>query len=113
MSDSSLLALSPLDGRYAGKVAALRPLWSEAGFLRHRVRVEVEWLITLSDAGLPELPPFDETRRDALRAIVSDFSDVDARAIKVHEARTNHDVKAVEYYLKDKVATIPGLQGAL
>ena len=108
-----LNALSPLDGRYAGKVAALRPLWSEAGFLRHRVRVEVEWLITLSDAGLPELPPFDEARRDALRAIVSEFSDADARAIKVHEARTNHDVKAVEYYLKDKVAAIPGLQGAL
>ena len=107
-----LNALSPLDGRYARKVAALRPLWSEAGFLRHRVRVEVEWLITLSDAGLPELPPIAEPTREALRAIVTDFGDADAQAIKAHEARTNHDVKAVEYYLKDKVAQIPGLAQA-
>lgn len=107
-----LNALSPLDGRYAAKVAALRPLWSEAGFLRHRVRVEVEWLITLSDAGLAELPAFDEATRARLRAIVTDFGDDDARAIKAHEARTNHDVKAVEYYLKDKVGALPGLQAA-
>ncbi len=79
-----LNALSPLDGRYAHKVGALRPLWSEAGLLRHRVRVEVEWLITLSDAAMPELPPFDEGTREALRAVASGFSDADARAIKAH-----------------------------
>ncbi|MET0507331.1 MAG: adenylosuccinate lyase [Burkholderiaceae bacterium] len=108
-----LNALSPLDGRYAHKVGALRPLWSEAGLLRHRVRVEVEWLITLSDAAMPELPPFDEGTREALRAVASGFSDADARAIKAHEARTNHDVKAVEYFLKDKVAGIAGVASAV
>jgi adenylosuccinate lyase len=107
-----LNALSPLDGRYAHKVGALRPLWSEAGLLRHRVRVEVEWLIALSDAGMAELPPFDQDMRAALRAITSGFSDADARAIKAHEARTNHDVKAVEYFLKDKVAGIAGVAAA-
>jgi adenylosuccinate lyase len=105
MAESDALnALSPLDGRYAAKVSALRPLWSEAAFMRHRVRVEIEWLIALSDAGLPELAPFSADTRAALRAVADDFGDADARAIKEEERRTNHDVKAVEYFLKKRLA---------
>ena len=105
MAESDALnALSPLDGRYAAKVAPLRALWSEAAFMRHRVRVEIEWLIALSDAGLPELKPFSERARSALQAVVAGFGDVDAQAIKAEERRTNHDVKAVEYFLKKRLA---------
>ena len=100
----ALNALSPLDGRYAGKVAPLRALWSEAAFMRHRVRVEIEWLIALSDAGLPELAPFSERARAALQAVVAGFGDADAQAIKLEERKTNHDVKAVEYFLKKRLA---------
>jgi adenylosuccinate lyase len=98
-----LNALSPLDGRYAGKVAALRPLLSEAGFVRHRVRVEVEWLLALGELGLPELPPFAAAAALRLRAIADGFGDADAARIKAIEAVTNHDVKAVEYFLKERV----------
>ena len=101
---ASLPALSPLAGRYAAKMAPLRALWSEAAFMRHRVRVEVEWLIALSDAGLPELPPFSAPARAALQALVADFGDEEARAVKALERRTNHDVKAVEYFLKQRFA---------
>ena len=105
MTDNDALnALSPLDGRYAAKVAPLRALWSEAAFMRHRVRVEIEWLIALSDAGLPELAPFSPRARQALQAVVADFGDADAQAIKAEERRTNHDVKAVEYFLKKRLA---------
>jgi adenylosuccinate lyase len=105
MAESDALnALSPLDGRYAAKVSALRPLWSEAAFMRHRVRVEIEWLIALSDAGLPELAPFSAAARAALRAVADEFGDADAHAIKDEERRTNHDVKAVEYFLKKRLA---------
>ena len=105
MAESDALnALSPLDGRYAAKVAPLRALWSEAAFMRHRVRVEIEWLIALSDAGLPELEPFSERARSALQAVVAGFGDADAQAIKAEERRTNHDVKAVEYFLKKRLA---------
>ena len=105
MAESDALnALSPLDGRYAAKVAPLRALWSEAAFMRHRVRVEIEWLIALSDAGLPELKPFSERARSALQAVVARFGDADAQAIKAEERRTNHDVKAVEYFLKKRLA---------
>jgi adenylosuccinate lyase len=109
---SSLNALSPLDGRYAAKVAALRPLLSEAGFMRHRVQVEVQWLIALSDAKLPELPSLSKQARDFLNALVSGFGDADAARIKAIEAVTNHDVKAVEYFLKEKVANLPELAKA-
>jgi adenylosuccinate lyase len=85
-------------------VAALRALWSEAAFMRHRVRVEIEWLIALSDAGLPELKPFSGRARAALQAVVAQFGDADAQAIKAEERRTNHDVKAVEYFLKKRLA---------
>src|SRR5690606_32717268 len=110
--DASLNALSPLDGRYAAKMAPLRALWSEAAFMRHRVRVEVEWLVALSDAGLPELPPFSEPARAALQAVVAGFGDDDARAIKALERRTNHDVKAVEYFLKQRFAGQPEIAAA-
>lgn len=108
----ALNALSPLDGRYAAKVAPLRSYWSEAGFMRHRVQVEVAWLIALSDAGLPELKPFSAAARDRLNAIITGFGDAEADAIKTFERTTNHDVKAVEYFLKAQVADDPELAAA-
>jgi len=101
---NSLEALSPLDGRYAPKLSALRPLLSESGYMCHRVRVEVAWLLALSDIGMPELPPFSQATRGAALKWVSDFSLKDAERIKQIEATTNHDVKAVEYFLKEKAA---------
>ncbi|OZI61331.1 adenylosuccinate lyase [Bordetella genomosp. 11] len=101
---SPLNALSPLDGRYASRGEALRGLLSEAGFMAHRVEVEVAWLSALADAGLPELPRFSDDARARLKAIVEDFSEADAARIKEIERVTNHDVKAVEYWLKEKVA---------
>lgn len=104
-----LNALSPLDGRYANRVGPLRALMSEAAFMRHRVRVEVEWLIALSDAGLPELPAFSASARAFLRELVAGFGDAQAARIKEIERVTNHDVKAVEYFLKEAVAGVPEL----
>ncbi|MCK9512002.1 MAG: adenylosuccinate lyase [Pigmentiphaga sp.] len=101
---SSLNALSPLDGRYASRGQALRPLLSEAGFMFHRVKVEVAWLVALADAGLPELPAFGAEARQALQALVDGFSEADAARIKEIERVTNHDVKAVEYWLKERVS---------
>jgi adenylosuccinate lyase len=100
MSNSPLTNLSPLDGRYAGKLDALRPLLSEFGLLQRRVQVEVEWFIALSDAGFAELPAPSPAARTRLRDLVSRFSLGDAQAIKDIERTTNHDVKAVEYWLK-------------
>ena len=104
MNLSALSALSPLDGRYASKVAALRPLLSEYGLMHRRVQVEVEWFIALSDAGLPEFAPLSEAARSHLRGLVSRFSEADAQAIKDIEKTTNHDVKAVEYWIKQRFA---------
>ena len=100
MNPSPLSALSPLDGRYAAKVAALRPLLSEFGLMHRRVQVEVEWFIALSDAGLAEFKPLGKAVRQRLRRRVADFAEVDAQAIKDIERTTNHDVKAVEYWIK-------------
>ena len=100
---SQLNALSPLDGRYASRGDALRGLLSEAGFMAHRVEVEAAWLVALSDAGLPELPA-SEGARQRLRQLVEGFSEADAARIKDIERVTNHDVKAVEYWMKEKVA---------
>jgi adenylosuccinate lyase len=100
--DSRLLALSPLDGRYAAKLDPLRVLLTEAGFMKHRVQVEVAWLIGLSDLGMPQLPAFSNQARETLRAWVSEFGTDDAARIKEIESVTNHDVKAVEYFLKEK-----------
>ncbi len=109
---TSLNALSPLDGRYASRGQALRPLLSEAGFMFHRVRVEVAWLLALAEAGLPELPPFSSQARAELERLVVDFSEEDAERIKAIERTTNHDMKAVEYWLKEKVAHHAELAGA-
>ncbi len=97
---STLTALSPLDGRYASRLAALRPLLSEFGLMQRRVQVEVEWFVALSDAGFDEFKPLGSSSRELLRARVSGFSEADAEAIKDIEKTTNHDVKAVEYWLK-------------
>jgi adenylosuccinate lyase len=101
---SPLTALCPLDGRYAAKVAPLRALLSEYGLMHRRVQVEVEWFIALSDAGLPEFAPLAATARTHLRAQVTAFTEADAQAIKDIERTTNHDVKAVEYWLKAQFA---------
>ena len=100
MTDHAISALSPLDGRYAAKLALLRPLMSEQGFMHRRVQVEVTWFIALSDSGMPSLPPFSSAARAYLCGLVSGFSAADAIAIKDIEKTTNHDVKAVEYWLK-------------
>ena len=100
---STLSALSPLDGRYASKTDGLRPWLSEAAFMKQRVQVEVHWLIALSQAKLPDFPSFSATAEAVLLKLVADFSDVDAQRIKAIEAVTNHDVKAVEYWMKEKV----------
>ncbi len=112
MSLSPLTALSPLDGRYAAALAPLRPLLSEFGLMQRRVQVEVEWFIALSDAGLAEFKPLSEAARQRLRALVSDFAEADAQAIKDFEKTTNHDVKAVEYWIKSRFQGQPELLAA-
>jgi adenylosuccinate lyase len=107
-----LTALSPLDGRYAAKLAALRPLMSEFGLMRCRVQVEVEWFIALSDLRLPEFAPLSDSARLMLRGHVATFSEVDAEAIKAIERTTNHDVKAVEYFIRQGFAGMPELERA-
>ena len=105
MTDFSLTALSPIDGRYASKVDALRPIFSEFGLIRARTTVEVRWLQALAaEAAITEVPPFSDEANRVLNAIVSDFSETDAARVKEIERTTNHDVKAVEYFLKEKIA---------
>ena len=105
MQISPLTALSPLDGRYAGKTEALRPIFSEYGLIKARVTVEVRWLQMLAvNSDIVEIPPFSSEAQAVLDGIISDFSEADARRVKEIEATTNHDVKAVEYLLKEKVA---------
>ncbi len=105
-------ALSPLDGRYAAKVAALRPLLSEYGLMHRRVQVEVEWFIALSDAGFKEFKPLSAASRSRLRRLVKKFSEADAEEIKAIERTTNHDVKAVEYWIKRSFEGQPELLAA-
>ncbi len=105
MELSTLTAISPIDGRYGSKTAALRPIFSEYGLIRHRVLVEVRWLQGLAAcAEIPEVPAFSAHAAALLDRIVDEFSEEDARRVKNIEATTNHDVKAVEYFLKEKVA---------
>jgi adenylosuccinate lyase len=106
---STLNALSPLDGRYAGKLDALRPWLSEAAFMRQRVFVEIHWLLALASAGLPDVPKISSRDEAFLLSLPENFSDADAQRIKDIEVVTNHDVKAVEYFLKEKVAGHPDL----
>jgi adenylosuccinate lyase len=96
---SPISALSPLDGRYAAKLAPLRPILSEYGYMHRRVRVELAWLEALSDAGFAEFPPLSAAARSHLRQVAGQFSPADANAIKQIEKTTNHDVKAVEYWI--------------
>ncbi|HEY0665658.1 MAG TPA: adenylosuccinate lyase [Gallionella sp.] len=105
---NTLTALSPLDGRYAGKVDALRGYFSEFGLIRFRVQVEIEWLKALSaQADIPEIAPFSAATIAQLDALNVNFSEADAEAIKTIERRTNHDVKAIEYWLRDKLSSNP------
>ena len=104
MTDSALLALSPLDGRYAGKVDALRPIFSEYGLIRARVRVEIEWLLALAaEPGIAELPAFSAAAQQRLRDLATGFSVANAARVKEIERTTNHDVKAVEYFIKEQL----------
>lgn len=110
---NALTALSPLDGRYASKCDALRPFLSEFGLIHARVTVEVRWLQALANrAEIIEVPAFSAETNAALDAIVADFSEEDANRIKEIERTTNHDVKAVEYFLKEKIANIDELKNA-
>lgn len=110
MELSSLTAISPVDGRYGDKVSALRTIFSEYGLLKFRVQVEVCWLQKLTAcAEIKEVPAFDTNTNAFLDKIVEEFSEEDAQRIKTIERTTNHDVKAVEYFLKEKVAAIPAL----
>ncbi len=110
MSLTPTYALSPLDGRYAAKLAPLRPLMSEQGYMHRRVQVEVAWLIALSDAGFAEFKPLSPGARTYLLGLVKHFSEADALAIKEIEKTTNHDVKAVEYWIKSKFEARPELE---
>src|SRR5688572_12234810 len=112
--ESQLLALSPLDGRYAGKVDALRPIFSEYGLIKARVKVEVEWLLALADEpGIVELAPFSDAAAARLRALADNLSVEDAARVKEIERTTNHDVKAVEYFIKERLKNDAGLGPAL
>lgn len=110
---SNIKAISPIDGRYASKAAPLSEIFSEYGLIAARVLVEVRWLIALADQpGIAELPTLSAASKTALNKIVDDFSEADALAIKGIEATTNHDVKAVEYFLKAKLDDIDELAAA-
>lgn len=105
MELNELTAISPTDGRYGQKTASLRPIFSEFGLIHHRVQVEVRWLQALAaDREINEVAPFDDKTQRLLDQIVADFSLEDAQAVKDIERTTNHDVKAVEYFLKQKIA---------
>ena len=113
MALTALTALSPLDGRYASKVAALRPIFSEFGLMHRRMHVEIEWLLALANAPrIVELAAFAPPQVAALRALVENFSEADGERVKAIEATTNHDVKAIEYFIKERLAADPLLAPA-
>src|SRR5690606_35716993 len=113
-SPSALTALTPLDGRYRSKVMPLLPIFSEYGLIRARVRVEVEWLLALAaEAGIGELPAFSESAAARLRALSDGFSAADGERVKAIERTTNHDVKAVEYFIKEQLKDDAELAPAL
>ncbi|MBA4262277.1 MAG: adenylosuccinate lyase [Comamonadaceae bacterium] len=105
-------ALSPLDGRYAGRLAPLRPFMSEQGYMHRRVQVEIAWFIALSDAGFDQFKPLSSGARTYLMGLAKHFNEADAAAIKEIEKVTNHDVKAVEYWIKSKFEARPELEKA-
>ncbi|WP_411726446.1 adenylosuccinate lyase [Methyloglobulus sp.] len=111
MSQATLTALSPIDSRYASKVEQLRPIFSEFGLIRYRVQVEVCWFQALANhSHIAEVSPFGESAKRILESIVTDFSKADAERVKDIEKTTNHDVKAIEYFLKEKIAGIVELE---
>jgi adenylosuccinate lyase len=110
---SPLTALSPLDGRYARATEGLRPWFSELALIRHRVHVEVEWLIALgAEPGIPEVTPFAAPAAAKLRALAAGFTEADGERVKAIERETNHDVKAIEYWIRERVAGDPALERA-
>jgi len=113
MPSTPLSALSPLDGRYHKQLEPLAAILSEAGLIRARVRVEVEWLLALGEEpGIEEVAQFSRASIEALRSLVAGFSEADAERVKAIEATTNHDVKAIEYWLREKFAGRPDLERA-
>ena len=100
MGEHNLNAISPIDGRYASKTSELNDFFSEKALMKYRLIVEIEYFISLCESGIPELKDFDATKFSSLREIYLNFSDKDAMQIKEREETTNHDVKAVEYFLK-------------
>ena len=105
MSNFSLTAISPIDGRYASKVDVFRPIFSEYGLIRFRVLVEIRWLQALAEhSQITEVPMFSKAANQTLNDIINHFSEADAQQVKDIEKTTNHDVKAVEYFLKEKIA---------
>ena len=110
MELDSLTAISPIDGRYRSKTEPLAAYFSEYALIRYRVRVEIEYFIALCELPLPQLAAFDHGLFGRLRAIYTDFTEADARRVKDIEKVTNHDVKAVEYFIKEQFDAIGGLE---
>src|SRR5258708_5155608 len=103
MDLNALTAISPVDGRYRKTTEELSAYFSEYGLIKYRVLIEVEYFIALCDFGIPQLKPLDSLHKELLRAMVNNFSEADAQKIKETEKTTNHDVKAVEYFVKEKL----------
>ncbi|SFM51583.1 adenylosuccinate lyase [Marinobacter zhejiangensis] len=113
MELNALTAISPVDGRYGSKVSVFRNIFSEYGLIRNRVTVEIRWLQKLADhSAISEVPAFSEEAHQVLDAIINDFSLEDAERVKTIERTTNHDVKAVEYFIKEKIADVAELNAA-
>ena len=111
MTFDNLTSISPIDGRYSAKTGPLKRIFSEYGLIKYRLLIEVRWLEAMSkNSQIPEVPEFSLKSKNVLSNIVDNFSLEDAKGIKEIEKTTNHDVKAVEYYLKEKVSSIPELQ---
>ena len=106
MALTTLTAISPVDGRYGRTTESLAPFFSEFGLIHYRVRIEIEYFIALCELPLPQLADFDTSLFDQLRSIYTEFSEADALRIKEIEKTTNHDVKAVEYFIKEKLADL-------
>ena len=111
MDLSLLTAISPIDGRYRSKTEPLAEYFSEYALIRYRIRVEIEYFITLCELPLPQLADFDHSLFAPLRDIYREFTPADAQRVKEIESITNHDVKAVEYYIKEKIEQ-KGLNGS-
>lgn len=108
MNVDSLMAISPIDGRYRGKTESLAGYFSECALIRYRVRVEIEYFIALCELPLPQLAHVDNSQKESLRALYRDFTETDALRVKEIERTTNHDVKAVEYFIKEKLDRMGG-----